>query len=151
MAAFHPCESPCPQTVDLGGFIAAFGIWQKVAMKLRTLVVSWPLSSNCRPWQFYCRFWDMKERDIKFDNLWLNILFGLIFWSCLVSFLLVRGSDSFHFVTRYLFIKECSLSPWPLPTQGVLTHTSILINLTWMTWKIHVAQFGTAYVSVPRD
>ena len=60
MAGFQHCGSFGSQTADLGSSMAAFQPLSKVAMKLPTLAVSWPLILpknkwpwNCRPWQFH--------------------------------------------------------------------------------------------------
>ena len=76
----YPGWLQCPQTADLGSFMAAFQhcdlklptlevLWPvfspsaPAVLKLLTLAVSWPLFSphqkwpwNCRPWQFYGHF-----------------------------------------------------------------------------------------------
>ena len=52
MAGFQHCGSFGSQTADLGSSMAAFQPLSKVARKLPTLAVSWPLSSTCWTWQF---------------------------------------------------------------------------------------------------
>ena len=52
MAGFQHCGSFGSQTADLGSSMAAFQPLSKVAMKLPTLAVSWPLSSTYWTWQF---------------------------------------------------------------------------------------------------
>ena len=55
-AGFQHIGSFGSQTANLRSFMATFQHLSKVAMKLPTLAVSWPDSSNCQPWQFYGRF-----------------------------------------------------------------------------------------------
>ena len=128
MAAFGRRDTYCHQTADLGGFMAAFGIWQKVAMKLLALEVLWPLSSNCRPWRFYGHFWEMKERDTKFGNL----TGSLSQYSDSALFcepaLLILTILWFRFA--YGLFNDCSLTPWHLPDGNTCHIWHLLSSVT---------------------
>ena len=64
MAGFQHTGGFGPQTADPGSFMATFQPLPKVAMKLLTLAVLWPLILsgkmwpwNYRPWQFHGHLW----------------------------------------------------------------------------------------------
>ena len=90
--------------------MAAFGIWQKVAMKLLASEVLWPLSSNCRPWRFYGHFWEMKERDTKFGILTSSLSQysdSALFCDPALLFLTIPGLRF-----GYGLFNDWSLTPW---------------------------------------